>query len=103
MLMGAVHSWQCECRKIKYGDPFDSLEALNDLEIMEFTGLRDKNRKEIYEGDIVKCYDHPTDVESGTYEVVFNHGQFQAGLPLSDWGTAWTEVIGNIYENPELL
>src|SRR5690349_21384805 len=73
--------------------------------VMQYTGLKDKNGKEIYEGDIVKCIDNPTDIESGTFEVVFDVGEFQAGgkhltFALSDWGNQWIEVIGNIYENP---
>lgn len=77
-----------------------------DGEIMQFTGLLDKNGKEIYEGDIIKLHDHPTSIEDCTTSVVFNHGSFVAkynGILLSDYGTAWTEVIGNIYETPELL
>lgn len=75
----------------------------------EFTGLFDKNRKEIFEGDIVKVHDHPTGVNSGIGQVVFNRGNFEVEgslmltLPLKEYGTAWTEIIGNIYENPELL
>jgi uncharacterized phage protein (TIGR01671 family) len=70
---------------------------------MQYTGLKDKNGKDIYEGDIVNCYDHPTDVESGVYPVVFNIGSFDAHIPIGYWGTAWIEVIGNICETPELL
>jgi len=71
---------------------------------MQYTGLKDKKGKEIYEGDIVKCYDHPTNIESGIFKVVFRPGQFECGGKyLSDWGSAWVEVIGNIYEHPELL
>lgn len=72
--------------------------------LMQFTGLHDKNGKEIYEGDVLKCIDHPTNMESGIYPVLFSSGSFEAGqLRLSDWGTAWCEVIGNIYENKNLI
>ena len=74
--------------------------------IMQYTGLKDKNGKEIYEGDVVKCHDHPTGIYDGVGEVIFNCGYYSVKAllpPLHDYGTAWTEVIGNIYENPELL
>lgn len=72
--------------------------------IMLCSNLFDKNRVEIYRGDIVKCYDHPTNIESGTYVVTFEGGAFRAGpLLLNEWGSAWIEVLGNEYENPDLL
>lgn len=100
-------------------DVSDSFRAIEvDPEtVNEFTGLHDKNGKEIYEGDIYQ-------VESGnTYQVMFVNGAFVGGkneascLPLG-WDTTlddygnntffesendWFEVIGNIYANPELL
>lgn len=76
------------------------------LIFQQFTGLLDKNGKEIWEDDIVKLHDHPTGIDDCTTSVVFMRGSFVAeynGILLSDYGTAWTEVIGNIYENPDLL
>ena len=63
--------------------------------LMQFTGLKDKNGKEIYEGDIVRW-------EQFKDEIIFRDGFFQGrNLILTDWSRA--EIIGNIYENPELL
>ena len=72
-----------------------------------YTGLRDKNGKEVYGGDVYKY-------ENGdTYKVVFSGGgftgqevpdEFDSGdFELSGINNDYAEVIGNIYENPELL
>ena len=69
----------------------------------QFTGLHDKNGKEIYEGDIVCLTDRPKPVP-----VVFKEGCFYTpdvggNYRLGGWDKNRIEVIGNIYENPELL
>ena len=69
-----------------------------DCELMQFTGLKDKNGKEIYEGDIIEG-------RYGRQTVEWHLATgFDSGLGEL-WGTnkEWLEVIGNIYENPELL
>lgn len=76
--------------------------------LVQSTGLFDKNGKEVYIGDIVKC------TSGCSHEVIFLKeygGRYIGGMPaiyLSDIGEgyAWTEdeeIIGNIYENLELV
>ncbi|CMZ78672.1 YopX family protein [Streptococcus pneumoniae] len=80
----------------------------DDIELMQSTGLKDKNGKEVFIGDIVKC------TRGCLHEVYLEKeygGTFIGGMPavyLKGFGDgyAWTEyeeIIGNIYENPELL
>ncbi|CTH21577.1 TPA: YopX family protein [Streptococcus pneumoniae] len=80
----------------------------DDIELMQSTGLKDKNEKEVFVGDIIKC------TKGCPHEVYLEKeygGTYIGGMPavylkglLS--GYVWTEdeeIIGNIYENPELL
>ena len=72
----------------------------NSYPVMQFTGLTDKNGVEIYEGDIVKSLG-VTDYCFGVRPVIFDNGCFK----VSGYGlfSGLVEVIGNIYQNPELL
>ena len=76
-------------------------------EFMQYTGLKDKNGKEIYEGDIVKAMDWESDAHAWNTvwikEITYDNYECRfEGVYPNDSGMS-CEVIGNIYENPELL
>lgn len=85
-------------------DQFDGNFVVGeDIEVMQYTGLKDKNGKEIYEGDIVK-WTHPSFVElKKEYKILHIHDIRGADKLEMDAANGWLEVIGNVYENPNLL
>jgi uncharacterized phage protein (TIGR01671 family) len=100
-------------------DAYDAeLQLADNYELMQYTGLKDKNGQEIYEGDILKVTSE--DGESYVTTVKwFGYEDYPAfdleGIPTS-WsydtnalatifqsGVETCEVIGNIFENPEMM
>lgn len=88
------------------------------IELMQYTGLSDKQGKEIYEGDVVKhplCVKEPHDIHEscetfvGQIQFEVNRGQyFAVNMQRNGYVIAMTEahkfeIIGNIYSNSELL
>ena len=82
------------------------------FDLMQFTGLHDKNGKEIYEGDIVNMvYDEPYNrphivIWHLNKFIAIHLSQYKKGNDFVDGklpNSYNAKVIGNIYENPELL
>ena len=99
-------------------EDFEYKDVTDKIELMQYAGLHDKNGKEIYEGDIVllDCYYYEEPAFDGEFKVIYddiNGMWLLVDLENKDRGVAFgeirsyykaeIEVIGNIYDNPELL
>lgn len=91
-------------------DWFD--ECVIESSIGQFTGFHDQNGKEIYEGDILRFYDNNKEYvcvvgwnnEVGAWCIRFKGEEYFGIRPLGEWIFEYKiEVIGNIYDNKELL
>ena len=109
--MWSVQSVDWKIREVCNGG---DIASLDDGILLQYTGLKDKNGKEIYEGDILK---HIPAFEAN-YFVKYLTGGFYLCPDNKDYGEYFAslfagydyknqcnsiEIIGNIYENPELL
>lgn len=104
------HGWDSEDAPISFGPPEDK----NRYALMQFTGLLDRKGKEIYDGDVLDNFLEENRISIRWDEThagwqFDEHGIFlDDGVGRGNWDFNFgvsknCEVIGNIYENPELL
>jgi uncharacterized phage protein (TIGR01671 family) len=117
-------AWNGKDKMVDIGGAVDHYKS---WDVMQFTGRKDKNEKEIYEGDIVKIHCDYEDKEIDYYYGVVKFGEY-SDEGESSWGYGWYfedyylissernlsgnttiltesefEIIGNVYENSEIL
>jgi len=106
-----IHWWEIPSPMLPFGFPEYDEHEESEWVWMQYTGFKDKNGKEIYEGDIVRCSGYEVrdgkQIGPARYEVVANSDKSWVVscyrlLCLTDTDADRVEVIGNIYENPEL-
>jgi len=102
--------WHEKDKKARYSEI-----SFQDAVLMQSIGSNDKNNDEIFDGDIIMIPDDRDTfgINSGeSYRVIYKNGAFRlkpnynhqhGGFVCTDEDMALVEVVGNIYENPELL
>jgi hypothetical protein len=109
-----IHSINFETKMVNIESAW---RLFDEVELMQYTGLRDMNGKDVYEGDIVKASSQGS---WGTFEVKWRQEASPQWILYPAWQSEkfWSlhgtklpngdyvdmiEIIGNIYENPELI
>lgn len=81
---------------------------LVEMVLMQYTGLKDKNGKELYEGDIVQGYRSGQKFKNDIYFISYDENSFIMASRKNEkrMDCIWIydfEIIGNIYKNPKLI
>jgi uncharacterized phage protein (TIGR01671 family) len=120
-----LRAWDKQDERMSYGEVEYFDDSINyrfdhfctgadeDVEFMQSTGLKDKNGVKIYEGDVINCRNSFRNPMTGSgslsinrdFKIIFENGEFKAkGFDIRLKNIlSYSEVIGNVYENPELL
>ena len=120
-----LRAWDKQDERMSYGEIEYFDDSINyrfdhfctgadeDVEFMQSTGIKDKNGVEIYEGDVINYRNSFRNPMTGSgslsinrdFKIIFKDGEFKPkGFDIRLKNIlSYSEVIGNIYENPELL
>ena len=91
---------------VMIADPYlmPLFEQIDEIYLMQYTGLKDTAGKEIYEGDIVEIDKQETEkFKMNPTRQLVEYGGNRGSARFHPFWLAEGEIIGNIYENPELL
>jgi len=83
---------------VEMDDGCDQFIPIEDVELVQFTGLHDKNGKPIYEGDLLSF-----NGQKPSGAVFFKEGSYWTSESVLGRAASMAEVIGNVYENSDLV
>lgn len=112
--------WMCDVTNISFDSKFVDIcqqgdierhtemsAEFDEIELMQSTGLKDKNGQEIFEGDIVKIFDSLYtvfyDIKEGSYRLKPHDDRWVVDYMSNFSSEESFEVVGNIYKNKDIL
>lgn len=96
----SLTEWLDAFSQFEYDTKSNQIEFMRKFKFLQYTGLKDKNAEEIYEGDLLE------DEEKQLWEVSFDNGGYRVTnvfMPGSRFIGADLIIVGNIYEDKDLL